>query len=266
MNAPRGTTPVCGSPAAWIVNTHPNPAARLRLFCFPYAGGGAAAYRLWPGELPASIDVCRVQPPGRETRLREGLYTNLTELVETMAEVLRPDLDMPFAFFGHSLGAMLAFELSRECRRRFGLQPRRLLVSSCRAPRQPRPESIHHLPDDDFIEQLRVRYEGIPEAVLRIPELLELMLPILRADMQMFSTHVHRNEERLDVPITAFGGRDDPSIEPAQLEPWGIETSGRFRRVLFPGKHFYLEGARRQLLDAIADELRDGVEPAVPDR
>src|SRR5438552_7109196 len=119
---------------SWLACLKPRPHAAVRLFCFPYAGGGASAFRCWPDALPASIEVCPVQLPGRETRFREPPYTRLAPLAEALGHALRPFLDRPFAFFGHSMGALVAFELTRWLRRAGGPQPAHLFVSACAAP------------------------------------------------------------------------------------------------------------------------------------
>ena len=168
----------------WIARVRPTNGAVLRLFCFPYAGGGAAAYRPWSNELPSQIDVCAVQLPGRETRLREAPFTRIGPLVETLERALRPYCDLPAAYFGHSMGALIAFELARQQRRLGRPGPVRLFVSGHHGPQLPDPHKpLHRLPKDEFVAELR-RLNGTPEVVLQNAEIMELLLPYLRADLE----------------------------------------------------------------------------------
>jgi len=154
----------------WIQRPKPNPEARLRLFCFPYAGGGASAYRSWAAPLPDEIEVCAIQLPGRENRLREPLFTRLAPLVETLAGALEPSFDIPFAFFGHSMGALIAFELARFIRRRSQITPVHFFASARLAPHVVDSASpAHRLPEATFVAQIR-GLQGTSAAVLDDPE------------------------------------------------------------------------------------------------
>src|SRR5262245_53644991 len=167
-------TGLCAATDRWFPSLRPGSDADVRLFCFPYAGGGASVYRGWAGCLPGSVDVCPVQLPGREARFREPPFARIGPLVEALAASIRPWLDRPFAFFGHSMGALIAFELSRRLQHEHGLQPVRLFVSGCAAPQvQTEREAIHALPADQFRQELR-RLNGTPAAVLEDDELMEL--------------------------------------------------------------------------------------------
>jgi len=162
----------------------------LRLFCFPYAGAGASAYRLWPIALPEYVEVCPIQLPGRETRLKEPPYTRLDVAVESLTGEVGPLLDRPFVLFGHSMGALLAFEFARQARRQFGLVPHWLFASGRIAPQLAlRDQALSGLPDAQFINVLRYRYNGIPELVLENPDLLAYFLPVLRADITMLESY-----------------------------------------------------------------------------
>lgn len=188
----------------------PNTSARLRLFCFPFAGGGASAYRGWARELPAAVKVCPVQYPGRETRITEPLQTALAVLMRMAAGALEPLLDEPYALFGHSMGALAAFELTREIARRGLRPPEQLVVSAYRAPTLPHWSALlYDLPHDEFVERLR-KLEGTPQAALESPELMQMMLPVLRAECQVCDQYRLRDETPLAVPLAAFGGRNDP--------------------------------------------------------
>ena len=241
---------------SWIVCRKPNPRARLRLFCFPYAGTGASVFRTWPDGLPADVEVCPVQFPGRGTRPTETLFTQLPPLVQALAQALVPLLDRPFAFFGHSLGALVGFELARQLRRQSGVQPVRLFVSADRAPQNPhRDRPIHVLPDGEFLAELR-RLNGIPEKVFEEAELMQILLPVLRADLAVYETYVYSIEPPLTCPISTFGGLQDHRVSRGDLEAWRDQTSGSFSLRMFPGDHFFLNTAQPLLLQVLSHELR----------
>jgi medium-chain acyl-[acyl-carrier-protein] hydrolase len=229
---------------------------RLRLFCFPYAGGGASIFRQWAQALPNGIEICPVMLPGRETRLREKSFTRLTPLVEVLAEALQPSLDVPFAFFGHSMGGLLAFETARELRRQNAPQPLHLFLSARPAPQLGRADPpLSHLPDAIFVTELQRRYSGIPAVILQDSELLKLYLPILRADLEMLETYSYSPESRLDYPISTFGGLQDVMVTPDKIAPWREQTTQTFTRKLFPGNHFFLQSQQAALLEAMAGDL-----------
>ena len=238
----------------WISFRKPDPNTQLRLFCFPYAGAGALIFRRWSDALPHEVEVCPIQLPGRGTRLTEPPFTKLSCLIEALARALVPLLDKPFAFFGHSLGALIAFELAREIRRQHGLHPVRLFASAGRAPQIPhRAPPIHTLPDNEFLAELR-RLNGTPRELLDHEELMEVMLPILRADFSLYETYLYSTEPPLNCPISAFGGLQDCRVSASDLEAWRSQTSASFSLRMFPGGHFFLK--EPLLLQAISQELQ----------
>lgn len=240
----------------WIAGRKPNPRARLRLFCFPYAGTGASIFRTWPDNLPPEIEVCPVQFPGRGTRLMERSLSRLTPLVQALAEALVPLLDMPFAFFGHSMGALVAFELARQLRRQSGIQPVRLFVSAARAPQVPfRDRPIHALPEGEFLDELR-RLNGTPGKLLENAELMQIMVPILRADFAVCETYVYSAEPSLDCFISSFGGLQDHRVSRGDLEAWRDQTSLGFSLRVFSGDHFFMNTTQPLLLQVLSRELR----------
>jgi medium-chain acyl-[acyl-carrier-protein] hydrolase len=237
----------------WIVRSKPH--ASLRLFCFPYAGGGASLFRLWSKALPAEIDVCPVQLPGREGRLKENSFTRLTPLVQALDQALHPYLDIPFAFFGYSMGALISFELARHLRRNHNPCPHHLFVAAHRAPQLPKEHpDLHQLPEQAFLDALD-RLGGTPTSVSQHAELMKFILPMLRADFALCETYVYSNEPPLDCPITAFGGEQDTHVSIASLSAWREQTLRQITLNILPGNHFFLQSQQSLLLQAISQEL-----------
>jgi medium-chain acyl-[acyl-carrier-protein] hydrolase len=227
------------------------------MFCFPYAGGGASVYRGWGGLLPGDVEVCPVQLPGRESRLRDEPFDRPEPLIQAIADVLQPHLALPFIFFGHSMGAMISFELSRELRRRGQTLPLHIFVSGRRAPQSPpREEPIHQLPDEEFYDKLR-ELNGTPEEVLQHAELMRLLTPILRADFAVNETYVYQPEEPFDFGISSFGGLADEEVLRDDVAAWREQTRGRFRMRMLPGDHFFINSNRDLILEAVARDLAE---------
>ena len=193
----------------WIAYREPRQAPRLRLFCLPFAGGGASIYRPWRGAVPEDIEICPVQLPGRENRIKEPLFTALSPLVEDLITALLPFLDRPFGFFGHSMGAMIAYETVWRLQETHGLAAAHLLVSGRRAPHiPPKQDAGSHLSDDEFMEKIG-SLNGTPPQVLRNRELMKLLLPVMRADFEVNNIHVPRDRRPVRCPLTVYGGRED---------------------------------------------------------
>jgi medium-chain acyl-[acyl-carrier-protein] hydrolase len=242
-------------PDPWLACHKRNPQARCRLFCFPYAGGGASVFRGWSDELPASLEVCPVQIPGRETRFKQPAFTRLEPMVDELARALAPYLDLPFALLGHSMGALVAFELARRLRRGLNCEPARLFVSAFGAPHLQRDgDSLHTLPEPAFRKELD-RFKGTPTEVMENSELMDILLPTLRADFAVCETYVYCPDRPLQCPIVAFGGCDDVSVPRAELEAWQFHTVASFRLCMLPGDHFFIHTARPPLLRAVFTEL-----------
>lgn len=241
---------------SWLTCPKSRRSARKRLICLPHGGGGAASFYPLAALLPEAIELLAVQLPGRETRLAEPPYTRMQPLVVALADALGATVAHPYAFFGHSFGGLLAFEVGRELRRRRLPLPETIIVSGRRAPTVPSSEPpLHPLPDDVFVAELVRRYDAIPRAILDEPELMALFLPVLKADFAVFETHVHQDEPPLDCALGLYGGTDDPQTE--QMDGWAELVSGPCRRRRFAGGHFYLQRAeqRRALAMALADDL-----------
>jgi medium-chain acyl-[acyl-carrier-protein] hydrolase len=240
----------------WTIYPSRNPSARLRLFCFPYAGGGATIFNTWSRGLPPEVEVVAVQPPGREGRLMEPPYGDLAQLVAAMHPEILPHLDRPFAFYGHSNGGLMAFELARTLRRTGGPMPRQLFIGGRPAPQLVlQEEKIHALPHDEFIAALR-RFAGTPEEILQNEEIMELITPVLRADFSLGETYAYHPEPPLDLPISAYAGERDDEVSLDQVEAWREQTTAPFRFVTFPGDHFFINGDRPMVLQELTRELR----------
>jgi len=240
---------------SWLFSYRPDSRAKLRLFCFPYAGGGPKIYSKWSQSLPSSVELALVQFPGRGNRFSEPLITNLPDLVRALAQGLRPYFDKPFVFFGHSMGALLSFELARHIRKEFDLLPMHLFVSGRVAPNKiGLRRALHALPEPEFLEELR-SLNGTPKEVLDAPELLQLVIPVLRADFAVNETYVYLPERSLDCPITAFGGLQDDSTNHERLEAWQEHTTAGFVLRMLPGDHFYINSAQELLLGSLYKDL-----------
>jgi len=249
----------------WLVRTTPRQSTAIRLFCFPYAGVGAVVFRTWAAGLPADVDVCAVQLPGRTTRMSEAPIASIPVLVDGIVSAVTPHLDTPFVFFGHSMGAVLAAEVTLELARRSLPLPRYLMVSARRPPHIADPESpLRNLPDAEFVEEIVRRYGGIPPEILREKDFLALLLPALRADIAALETHQPPRPEPLACPVVVLGGSEDALTPMTHLEAWREVTNSKCEIYVFPGGHFYLESARSAVLKKVsefvtraADEARE---------
>lgn len=239
----------------WLNLVQHNPKASLRLFCFPYAGGAASIFRNWADHLPADFEVCPVQLPGRGPRMREASFVRVPHLITALCRELLPYLDKPFVFFGHSLGALISFELARKLSQDYQLEPLHLFVSGRRAPQLPDTSpTTYDLPDEEFVKELR-RLNGTPTEVLDQPELLQLITPTLRADFELCETYEHLTGPPLKCSITALGGVCDEDVPREQLEPWREHTSTSFSLKMLPGDHFFIHSSESMLLQILALEL-----------
>jgi medium-chain acyl-[acyl-carrier-protein] hydrolase len=229
--------------------------AKQRLFCFPFGGAGASIYRDWQDTLPKSIEVCAVQLPGREERLSEKPFTDVALLVAELAEVLAPYLDRSFAFFGHSMGALISFELARHLRKNNQSIPKYLFISGRPAPQIPiNAPPTFNLPDSELIQELR-QIQGTPEPILQNPELMALLLPLLRADFELCQTYHYHHELALDSQFFVFGGLADPDISQESLVAWRAQTNYPMKLQMFPGGHFFIHNAQESILQIISQQL-----------
>jgi medium-chain acyl-[acyl-carrier-protein] hydrolase len=244
----------------WVPPYHKrNLRAVVRLFCFPYAGGSASVYVRSLGRLTPLIEVCPVQLPGRENRLSEPYLTSVADVARAVAAAqgLRPYFDMEFAFFGHSLGALLAYESIQTLWQTGGPLPKHLIVSAHRAPHIPLPhEPTWQLPDTEFKQRVK-ELNGTPGEVLEHPELQALMLPLIRADFRLDETYSPSPAHQvLHCPVTVFGGTRDGEVPESHLRAWSQWTNDRFDLKMIEGDHFFIHSHSSTLTALISDALR----------
>jgi medium-chain acyl-[acyl-carrier-protein] hydrolase len=245
---------------AWFFARPSSPAGRVRLICFPHAGGGASSFRQWPSLLPPDVDACLIQLPGRENRLAERPFSHVLPLVETLVRVLEPVLHQPFALFGHSMGALVAFELARALRASGAPQPIHLLVAGRQPPQMPNIEPpIGGLPDDDFLAEVR-RLNGTSDAVLGHPELMRLMTPLLRADIGVCETYQYADAPPLQCPLSVFAARSDAGAPPDRMAGWSRQTTARCRLHTFIGDHFFVQREAAAVVARVARDLAETME------
>lgn len=240
----------------WLINDeHTDQDRPTRLVVLPYAGGGASIYRGWQAMLP-DVDVVPVQLPGREERFEEPAIPSVEPIVGAVADALNPVLDRPYAIFGHSMGARIAFELTRELRRRGRRAPSVLFVSACKAPHIPRVPTppVATMPDRLFIRMLE-RMNGTPSEILDDPGFMQALLPTLRADFALVDSYEYADEPALQVPIRAFGGTHDSDVRENDLMAWQVQTTSGFALRMLSGGHFIVRARAREITAVIGAEL-----------
>ncbi len=242
-------------PSPWLRCVRPNPNATLRLLCLPHAGGAASAYALWHRYMPSHIEVWSVQLPGRENRLSESAFTDWASLIHTLANAVWPITDVPLMCFGHSMGAVMAFELARYLRHHSTFAFQALLLSGhCAAHMSPNSEPIHHLPDDAFVHKV-AEFEGLPVALTTSADFREIWLPSLRADFTLCERYRYVDDAPLSCPMIALGGVQDGHVRPSDLRAWSAHTLSSFRMHMLPGGHFYLHEQRDRFMQTLLAEL-----------
>jgi medium-chain acyl-[acyl-carrier-protein] hydrolase len=236
----------------WVTCPFPQPEAALRMFCFPFAGGGASIYRGWGKLFGSTVEVCPIQLPGRENRFSEPAFKEVQTLAQALASQLQLYSDKPFVMYGHSMGALVAFELTRVLQANGMAMPEALILGAHRAAHLPRTrETLYNLDDKTFIERLQ-RFGGFPEEVLASADLLQFLMPTLKADFTLCDTYVYTEQEPLNCPIHIFSGAADPEAPPAVMEDWRQHSSVDAHMHVFQAGHFFI----RSDLDSVVDTLK----------
>lgn len=246
---------VNGVSERWIMYPDPAPDAPVRLFCLPYAGGGASLYRSWPSLLP-TVEVAAVQLPGRETRLEERPYDRIEPLVAALVDSVTAHLDKPYAIFGHSLGARIGFELAREIRRRGLPEPGMLFVSAGQAPHIPRAPfpPLHAMSDRGLLRMIQ-QMQTVPPDVLDDPEQMLSLLPLMRADMNIANSYEYTDEPALACAIRVFGGTADRQVREDDLYGWQAHTTSSFLVRMLAGEHLMIRYRSSEITKSISDDL-----------
>ncbi|GHE74524.1 oleoyl-ACP hydrolase [Streptomyces vinaceus] len=231
------------------------PAPRLRLMCFAHAGGSAAAFRAWAGLLPHDVELLAVQYPGRQDRIGEPCMDSMEPMAVAIAGALLPFLDRPVAFFGHSLGAAVAYEVALRLEQAHGTGLAHLFVSGCSAPSRPRPSKELHLLDDDGLLEALGALGGMDREVLADHDLRSLVLPALRADVRIAETYRATPGSRTGAPVTAYHGDTDASVGETDVLAWSEHTAADFAAIPFAGGHFYLNDRAPELVADVVARL-----------
>jgi pyochelin biosynthesis protein PchC len=246
-------------PSSWFRRYRPVSEPRLRLVCFPHAGGAASAYRAWPPLLPGDVELLAVQYPGRQDRLDERCLTSMDQLADAVAEALAPFLDRPLALFGHSMGASVAHEVALRLERRHGPVLHTLLVSARLPPRHHR--SRDSLRDDQALLADVRTLDPANSAILEDPGIREVIFPSIRADYRIIDTYQPSTGLIVSTPVAAYVGNRDPLVSLWQMRAWSDVTKSGFDTVVFPGGHFYLRSHEVSLVGDVARRLADAVHP-----
>ncbi len=235
----------------WIAYRKSKPDARIRLFCFHYFGGAASVFSQWSNDLPPEIEVCPVQLPGRENRSYEQPFTQFVPLVETLAQVLIPYLNKPFAFYGHSMGSLIGFEVVHLLRKQYGYSPIHFLLGGCSAPQA----FASKWKSRSFSEEVILKIMEIPRQFQEDKQFMEYWMSTFRKDYQLLQSYIYSNKEPLDCPISAWGGEQDSLVSQDDISGWHQHTKSTFKQQMIPGKHLFLKSSRKLLLKAISLDL-----------
>ncbi|MFG2842348.1 thioesterase II family protein [Kitasatospora sp. NPDC048296] len=238
----------------WIRRYHPSPEAAVRLVCFPHAGGSGTFYFPVSAALPRSVEVLALQYPGRQDRRSEPSIDDIGRLADEIHTALQGWTDKPLVFFGHSMGAVIAFEVARRFRAKPGTGPELLFASGRRAPDRFRDEHVSLLDDEGLIGEMK-RLDGTDNQLLSDDELLRMILPALRSDYRAIESYRFTPAPKLDCPVVVLTGDADPMTSLDEAEAWREHTSGRFELEVFPGGHFFLATSPQPVLDTLRRHL-----------
>ncbi|GAA0736782.1 thioesterase II family protein [Clostridium oceanicum] len=238
------------------LSNNPKSKDKLRLFCFPYAGGGSSVFRKWTNMFPSDVGVYPIQYPGRENRIGEKPIKKMEDLIEKIYDSIKDYLkDVPFVFFGHSLGTKIIYELTLKIERELNIKPKALIVSAGRAPFYLESKPIYHLKDDEFVKELK-RFSGTPKEILSNKDLMKIFIPMLRADFQIDETYIKKNLEKLDVPILGFMGTKDEEMTLKELKDWEKVTKKTFKYEMIEGGHLFINTNKESVISSITKYLR----------
>ena len=241
---------------SWITCPKKQPNAKIRLFCLPFAGGGASLYRPWSTALAPEIEVCPIQLPGRENRYSEKSITDAYEMAGAITAQMLPFIDRPYAIFGPSMGALLSFEITRLLQSQKRRPPEILFLSAHRAAHLPRKrDPLHALPDSQFIESLK-QYGGFPEEILNNQDFIDFVLPTMRSDMTLCDLYAFKPiESPIVTPLEMYAGEDDREAGPNEMTAWSEHSSGESNLTTFKGGHFFLRTHSQELLENISSRI-----------
>jgi pyochelin biosynthetic protein PchC len=245
---------VTGAAADWLTRFTDRPDAATRLVCFPHAGGGAPAFYHWAHLLPPDIDLAAVQYPGRLNRMGEPCLTEMDDMTAGICRALAQDGGGPLVLFGHSMGALVAYEVAGRLSSDGWHPVERLIVSAHPHPAATPRTSLHRAPDEALCAELR-RLGGSDPSALQDDRLRPLVLALIRRDYQLVETYRHRARPKLACPVTGFAGDSDSEATPDQMRAWAEVTTAGFDLRVFPGGHFYLNPAREAVVAAVVEVL-----------
>jgi medium-chain acyl-[acyl-carrier-protein] hydrolase len=238
----------------WLTYLEPAGSIKLNSFFFPYAGAGTQFFRPWQAQLPRHVGCYLVHLPGHERRIDEPFFDRMEPLVQALSTAILPCLDLPFVFFGHSMGALLSFELARELRRKGCPLPRRLFISACAAPQI----KDWHAPSSTLSEASflqRIDEQTLPAAIRADQNLLQTFLPVIRGDFALCETYRYSAQPPLDCPISVCGGIEDACVSYEDIVAWGQQTTAPCLIRMFPGGHLFVHSAQDLLVQAISQDL-----------
>jgi medium-chain acyl-[acyl-carrier-protein] hydrolase len=247
----------------WFIVPKPNPNAEIKLFCFPYAGGSSYTFQSWPQHISRNIEVVIIQPPGRGSRMFEPLYFDMNSLVNDLIQVFPEQLNKPYILFGHSLGSRVAFEILSQLSKIGCRLPIHFIASGSGGPHlMPDKDSIYHLPDKDFIAELKI-LNGTPKSILENKELMDLFLPLLKADFEIADNYCYSANNIFHCPITIFGGESDIEVSLLELTSWGDFFTKKTNVKMVPGNHFFIDNKDVFLpkLNEVFDEYINKIRP-----
>lgn len=240
----------------WIVRPKVNNDAKIRLFCFPYAGSSAVVtYKFLVDSLPEEIEVCPVEFPGRGSRMAENLISDIDKAVQLIGAAIPGFLDKPYLFLGHSMGALVAFELSHYLKTNLNSQPLKLYLSAHRAPSIEKDgKMMHILKENEFLDEL-IKMNGLADEILEHRELLDLMLPVIKNDYKLCETYRFKSKNKLDIPFQIFGGSNDKDVSLEHLKAWNELTSAYIKIEIIEGDHFFLTKNKENFLQKFKNYL-----------